>query len=221
MPGEVSKAHRSKRGAIIRAASDLFAFRGYDGTSMDMIAEAASVSRQTIYNQFESKETLFRALVDDLVGELVAPLAKVASGATIRDTLNAFAEHALEFVLRPKTLALQRLVTEAVAFPGFGRTAYDAGPARAHAMLAAYLVEQARLGRLELADPVVAAVHFFALVARDSEVKALFGIETDVSAQERRRRAKVGVDVFLRAYAKREPVVMPSRSQKKKALQQS
>jgi TetR/AcrR family transcriptional repressor of mexJK operon len=198
----------------------LFAYRGYDGTSMDMIAEAANVSRQTIYNQFESKETLFRALVDDLVGELVAPLAKVPAGATLRETLNSFAEHALEFVLLPRTLALQRLVTEPVALPGFKRAAYDAGPARAHEMLAAYLIEQARLGRLELADPAVAAVHFFALVTRDSELKALFGIETKISAQEKRRRAKEGVDVFLRAYARSERVVMSSNSQKK-ALRQS
>jgi TetR/AcrR family transcriptional repressor of mexJK operon len=212
-------APRSKRTEIIKAASDLFAYRGYDGTSMDMIAEAANVSRQTIYNQFESKEALFQALVDQLVGELIAPLGKVAAGSSLRETLNSFAEHALEFVLRPKTLALHRLVIGSVGFPDFGRTAYDAGPARAYETLAMFLRDQARLGRLELEDPILAAVHFFALVTRDSEFKALFGKETHITAPERRRRAHQGVDVFLRAYGKTGRVTaLPGSRRKRRSI---
>ncbi len=194
----------SKRNAIIEAASELFAQNGYDGTSMEMIAGTAEVSRQTIYNQFESKDALFQALVDHVVGQLVAPLEQVTIAATLRETLVAFAEHALEFVLRPRTLALQRLIGEAMRFPDFGWIAYHSGPARAHETLAAYLNAQARQGHLELGDPLVAAVHFFALVTRDSEIKALFGMETKISRRERKRRAVEGVDVFLRAYGRRE-----------------
>jgi TetR/AcrR family transcriptional repressor of mexJK operon len=193
---------RNKRAEITRAASDLFAFHGYGGTSMDMIAEAANVSRQTIYNQFESKEALFRALVDGLIAELVSPLEHLPPRKTLRETLDAFAEHALTLVLRPKTLALQRLIAEIGRSPDFARVAYEAGPHRAHETLAKFLREQARSGHLVIADPFVAAVHFFALVTRDSEVKALFGFETGLSAAERRRRAREGVDVFLRAYGK-------------------
>lgn len=204
MTATLLAAPRSKRAEIVRAASDLFAYHGYDGTSMDMVAAAANVSRQTIYNQFESKEALFRALVDGLVGELISPLGQLPAGNTLREMLEAFGEHVLEFVLRPKTLALQRLIAEIGRFPDFARAAYYAGPHRAHETFAAFLCEQSRLGRLELSDPLVAAVHFFALVTRDSEIKGLFGVEAGLSRSERKRRARAGVDVFLRAYGKVE-----------------
>ncbi|WP_415070452.1 helix-turn-helix domain-containing protein [Hyphomicrobium sp.] len=44
MPNKV-KVRRGKRSAVIAAAAELFVIRGYDGTSMDAIAEAAHVSR--------------------------------------------------------------------------------------------------------------------------------------------------------------------------------
>src|SRR5579864_8533515 len=50
-------------GAIREAAAKLFLEKGYQGTSMDDVAAAAQVSKQTIYTHFESKETLFADLV--------------------------------------------------------------------------------------------------------------------------------------------------------------
>jgi AcrR family transcriptional regulator len=196
-----SGAHSQKKSAIIRAASDLFASRGYDGTSMDMIAEAAGVSRQTIYNQFENKDALFRALAAELVGELLAPLGKAADGVTTRARLLSFAEHVLDMVLRPRTLALHRLaLTETTRFPDFGRAVYEAGPARVLDVLASYLREEERQGYLQLSDAHVAAGQFFAIVTRDSEFKALLGVEGKLGTQELKRRAEAGVDAFMRAY---------------------
>src|ERR1043165_265099 len=52
-----------KRAAILDAAMRLFPARGYDGVSMDTIAQAAGVSKLTVYNHFEDKESLFSAAV--------------------------------------------------------------------------------------------------------------------------------------------------------------
>lgn len=66
---------RPRRGArapgarrITRAAGRLFARHGYAGTSMADIAEAAGVSKATVFHHFRSK----RALYDSLIGEAVA-----------------------------------------------------------------------------------------------------------------------------------------------------
>ena len=60
-----------KRAAILEAAKVLFPARGYDGVSMDAIAQAAGVSKLTVYSHFQDKDTLFveavKAKCEDLL----------------------------------------------------------------------------------------------------------------------------------------------------------
>jgi AcrR family transcriptional regulator len=68
------KAPRRKRAAhlgperrrplVLDAAYRLFLERGYDGASMEAIAEAAGVSKPVVYDCFASKEELFTAMLD-------------------------------------------------------------------------------------------------------------------------------------------------------------
>lgn len=51
-----------KREAILAAALELFAERGFHGTAVPEIAEAAGVGAGTIYRHFESKEAIVNAL---------------------------------------------------------------------------------------------------------------------------------------------------------------
>mgnify|MGYP001821313898 CR=1 FL=1 len=48
-----------KRMQIMSAAMELFTLNGFEGTSVDDIAAAAGVSKQTVYSNFGSKEALF------------------------------------------------------------------------------------------------------------------------------------------------------------------
>ena len=67
-PGNSPKSSRdqgpSKREAILDAATRVFLTHGYEGTSMDLVAQESGAARRTIYNQFESKEALFNAAVE-------------------------------------------------------------------------------------------------------------------------------------------------------------
>jgi AcrR family transcriptional regulator len=51
-----------KREAILAAALELFAERGFHGTAVPLVAEKAKVGAGTIYRYFESKESLVNAL---------------------------------------------------------------------------------------------------------------------------------------------------------------
>ena len=57
-----------KRGQIIDAAVVEFRENGFSGASMDRISARADVSKRTVYNHFESKDVLFRAILD-IMGE--------------------------------------------------------------------------------------------------------------------------------------------------------
>jgi AcrR family transcriptional regulator len=57
------KAITRKR--LIEAAADVFAHRGFAATSVDEIAEKAGFSKGAVYSNFDSKEDLFLAVLDE------------------------------------------------------------------------------------------------------------------------------------------------------------
>lgn len=56
--------------AIRLAAQQLFLETGFDATRMNDIATAARVSKGTLYSRYASKDVLFRAVVEDLLGKM-------------------------------------------------------------------------------------------------------------------------------------------------------
>ncbi|MBN8610527.1 MAG: TetR/AcrR family transcriptional regulator [Deltaproteobacteria bacterium] len=56
------EASAEKRAAILAAALELFAERGFHGTAVPLVAEKAKVGAGTIYRYFDSKEALVNAV---------------------------------------------------------------------------------------------------------------------------------------------------------------
>ena len=56
-----------KTQAILKGAMQEFLAHGYAAASMDKIAKAAKVSKATVYSHFGDKESLFNAVMQDLV----------------------------------------------------------------------------------------------------------------------------------------------------------
>jgi AcrR family transcriptional regulator len=54
----------SRKHKILRAARELFPEEGYDGTTLADVADQAGVSAAAIYQYFDSKEDLFKALIE-------------------------------------------------------------------------------------------------------------------------------------------------------------
>lgn len=62
MPGRQEIRSEETKQAILKAAGDLFAQRGFDGVTMREIAKAAGCSHTTIYIYFKDKEALLHQL---------------------------------------------------------------------------------------------------------------------------------------------------------------
>lgn len=59
----------SKKDVILEVAMQLFSENGYDGTSMDDIAQKASVTKSLIYYHFKSKEDLLDTIIGNFFNE--------------------------------------------------------------------------------------------------------------------------------------------------------
>lgn len=68
-PAEVADETRK---TILDAAGQQFATHGFSGTSLRDIAEAAGTTHGLIRHHFGSKDDLWRAVVDDFVGQMLA-----------------------------------------------------------------------------------------------------------------------------------------------------
>ena len=97
----VTDRGRRTRDALVVAARGVFEERGYDGTRMGDIAEAAGVSHGTVYTWFATKESVLMAVVESLVDGLYASLSTPEVDDAIaridlanRRYLDAYREHA-------------------------------------------------------------------------------------------------------------------------------
>ncbi len=74
-----------RRTSLVQAAATAFARAGFQATSMDDVAAEAGVTRLIVYRHFDSKEELYRAVLEQVSGHLVEALDQ-QSGLLPADT---------------------------------------------------------------------------------------------------------------------------------------
>lgn len=205
-PAARPRAARMASGTAIRqAATALFLERGYQGTSMDEIAAAAHVSKQTIYTHFSDKESLLASLVlansDRVEGFLGTMVSVVHDAPVVEDGLRELARLYQRFVIRPDVLRMRRLVlAEAGRFPELARTYYEQVPQRVYTTLAGIFIELAQHGALAVDDADRAAEHFAWLVLGAPLDRGMFLDVADSTSTATDDAADAAVRVFLAAY---------------------
>ena len=195
-------------GAIREAAASLFLAKGYQATSMDDIAAAAQVSKQTIYTHFANKERLFADLVlgnaervEDFIATLSPALER--AGDDLAPALTRVARSYLGTVMRPEVLRLRRLVLgEASRFPELARAYYERVPGRVIEALAELFGRLAGAGRLRIDDPLIAAQQFAWLTLGPAVDRGMFYPIDEISPDgELDRAAAAAVKTFLASYS--------------------
>lgn len=103
---------RQKRQTILEGAVKVFIESGYDVSSMDKIAEVAGVSKRTVYNHFQSKESLFQAVVDDFLKQRdqQKPI-KYSKTRAIEEQLRDFANAEVYLIDDPIRRGLAKFLT--------------------------------------------------------------------------------------------------------------
>jgi AcrR family transcriptional regulator len=82
-----ARAASNARAAIVAAALDLLAERGYGGTSLQGVAERAGIRKSSIFYHFAGKERLVEAVYAECAGPLLAELVQLAADPPSLDQL--------------------------------------------------------------------------------------------------------------------------------------
>jgi TetR/AcrR family transcriptional regulator of autoinduction and epiphytic fitness len=162
----VAKASRGgSRDAIVEAAERLFLERGFGAVSMDELAEAAGVARRTLYNQFSSKEVIFREMLLRVSRQLEDAFPPgIETQGEVEDVLRLIARMILELHKQREYLGFLRMVVaDTRQFPWIaGEFAAVMDPLTER--LTRYLAHLTDIGILDCPNPTLAAHQFMGVL---------------------------------------------------------
>ncbi|GGF12609.1 hypothetical protein GCM10011611_17800 [Aliidongia dinghuensis] len=149
------------REAIVEAAERLFLERGFGTVSMDDLAEAAGVVRRTLYNQFTSKEEIFREMLLRVSGQLENALPPgIETQGNVEEVLHLIARAILDLHARPGYLGFLRMVVaDSRQFPWIAE-AFAAVMEPQSERFVRYLAHLTEMGVLDCRNPVLAVRQF-------------------------------------------------------------
>ena len=129
-PGEPKFRRRKadRPGEIVQAAMTVFADRGFAGARLEEIAKRAGVSKGALYLYFETKEEIFRAVVDQAIApNIQAVRAMVAAHpGPLSDLLRLVAARIAVIVeTLPVGGVVKMVIGEARNFPELARVWHD------------------------------------------------------------------------------------------------
>jgi AcrR family transcriptional regulator len=191
---------------ILDAAGRVFLERGFQGASVDEIAEVASAGKPTIYARFPNKQALFSAVIERLVRRNTSLEAFSCAGRSIEARLDALAALILTRVLTLETIGLIRVaVAEARRFPDLATSVSCMGrerPTEAVAHIFGELAASSEIGASPAFSPEKlrdTARRFLDLVVLPMLMRALFGEDLAGLRAEIEPQAARSVAFFLAA----------------------
>ncbi len=198
--GVVPKVVRGgSREAIVEAATRLFLEHGFGSVSMDELAEAAGLARRTLYNQFTSKEEIFREMLLRVSGHLEDAFPPgIETQGGVEEVLRLVARIIMELHRRPEYLGFLRMVVaDSRQFPWIAEE-FAAVMDPLTERLARYIAHLTAMGVLECRNPTLAAHQFMGILNEFSLWPWMMGRERLAVPAEEVVEETVGM--FLRHY---------------------
>jgi len=192
----------SKRQNIIKGATTLFLEQGFNAVSMDKIAQAAPVSKATLYKYFASKSDLLAAVINELCAVLLQTIDDVSvESESVEDNLKKIAAGFVDLIFAEEALAIYRLViSECHAFPELGLSVYNSGPQAALELLERYLEKIDQHERVNIPDTAFAADAFFSLLKGDLHFQCLLGTKSAPSAIQKTEHINKVVGFYMQGF---------------------
>ncbi len=148
---------------IIDTASMLFVMNGFHATTMEKVAQAASVSKLSIYRHFENKDALFAACITRKCREFAPDSLFTGAADSLEERLLGIGEGLFRLMMSDEARAIEGMVTADPNGRHLAELYFTAGPLYFCGKTEALLQRLDAEGSLAIPDPVESAKLFVAL----------------------------------------------------------
>lgn len=166
-------ASDERREQILKTAMQLFAERGFSGTTTKEIAAAAGISEAMVFRHFASKDELYRAIIDHKAcshAEMKSPLEKLKELAEAKDdyalfyglALNALDHH------RDDPNFMRLLMHAALEGHELAEMFFENFVVEIYSFLGGYIAERQREGVFRQMEPKVIVRAYIGMVMHHS-----------------------------------------------------
>jgi AcrR family transcriptional regulator len=191
---------------ILDAAAAVFLERGFEGASVDEIAEVAHAGKPTIYARFPGKEALFAAVMMRLCRQNISAAEAEPAVGTLEERLAHAATTLLRNILAPNSVRLIRAaIAEAHRFPDLAGNVRRMARGRSAELVARILSESVQPDEMPL-PPFAAdalsetAKRFLDMIVLPMLLRALFGEDLAALNAEIATHAASTAAFFLAAW---------------------
>jgi TetR/AcrR family transcriptional repressor of mexJK operon len=202
MPDDRPKP-RAKEQEVLDVATEYFLKHGYQGTSINAMARASGISKESIYRYFSSKKQLFEAVIGrELIGyrDSLRRLDSMQESVDLREALVTIADTILSLITTDRTLALRRLVfDETTRSPDVGQHYHKIGPEQAYKALENVFASHQTGSAF---DAPTLARYFTAMASYQMVMERQCGLSAAPTRAETRAVAERVVDDFIKAFVR-------------------
>jgi AcrR family transcriptional regulator len=158
----VTSGKRNARQRILEAAEESFRSLGYARTTTKAIAAKAGVAEVTLFRHFGDKQTLFRAVAQQIGGGSNVEMLEAQLTDDLEADLRLITRHTLHFFLAQQD-AIRMLMFETIHFPEM-KAALAQNPRGMLELLDRYFQKQIDAGKLQVVPPQVTAQTFLSMI---------------------------------------------------------
>jgi len=143
---------------LMTVATDYFVEHGFNGATIDAIAQAADMGKQAVYTRFTDKERLFSAVIQRLKEKAVFTEMPSDDGSPLAQGLPRRIRAIFEDANRPYSMTVSKLaIREGRRFPELVPLMLEGTAERFTRPLAAYLEARKAAGEMREIDTLEAA----------------------------------------------------------------
>lgn len=187
-----------RQAAIEDAAAELFAEKGFQGTSMLAIAKRAKASNETLYRWYGDKVGLFRALVERNAAEVRTRLeADLTEDRSAAEALRDLGPTLLSLLLSERAIALNRAAAADIS-GALGAALTEAGRGSVAPLIARLMLRGRAEGWLTFEDPAEAVALYLSLLVGDLQIRRAIGALPEPDARDINERAARAFAQFCR-----------------------
>jgi len=165
----------ARHGELLDAALEEFLERGFELTTIEMIAARINMTKRTVYARYTDKASLFRAAVQRAIERQIVP-QNVLEGfdkGGLAETLTSIARLRIGQVMTPNGLRLQRIInTESYRFPEIFTANLEQSARPVIDFVAGLLDRAIAAGQISPTDSGLAASAFMSMVI-SGQVRAI------------------------------------------------